>query len=214
MLTANQRTMLEKRKDRDIELGQKEQKYIDYTLRNYIKKQLDSLKDLFEVMEVLPEDQVKSVLTPQHAINLFDVLEKFLDISPPNEVEDETDELLIRCRVNFGKALPGVDNDITSVEVKLPASEEERQYWIKTRNFMNSKLRDVLENIKAYPPSYTSKDFNRKILPSLNKIANQRGAFCDVQVVSVIGNPTTRWKKSDPLSAAQKRIESHIPKSD
>lgn len=215
MLTEKQRKMLERRRIRDIK-DPKDQKYIDYTLRNYIKKQLNSLKDLLEVLSVLPEDQIKMVLTPQQAIDLFDVLEKFLEIEPPNEVIERGNrgvppELLMRYRVHFGKALPGVNDGTTIVYVRLPASEEERLYEIRALNFMNYVLPNVFENLKARPPEYSSKEFNRKIIPTLNKIANERGAFCKVEVVGVVGDPTSRFRKSDPLSAAKKKIKSHIP---
>ncbi len=215
MLTTNQREMLERRRVRDIK-DPKEQKYIDYTLRNYIKKQLDSLEDLVEVLNELPEDQIKMVVTPQQVINLFDVLEKLLQISPPNEVIESNDgiappELLMRYSVHFGKALPGVNNDTTIVHVRLPASEEERQYEIRALNFMNYVLPKVFENLEAEPPEYSSKEFNRKIIPTLNKIANERGAFCKVEAVGVVDDPTSRFRKSDPLSAAEKKIKKHIP---
>jgi hypothetical protein len=65
---------------------------------------------------------------------------------------------------------------------------------------------NIIENILQYPPKYTSKQFNREILPALNKIANKQGAFCTVHPVDNVGGNAINdlWKEADHLTEATK----------
>jgi uncharacterized radical SAM superfamily Fe-S cluster-containing enzyme len=40
----------------------KRKKYIDFTLRNFVKKQLDSIVEVSEVLDALPDNQIRTVI--------------------------------------------------------------------------------------------------------------------------------------------------------
>jgi hypothetical protein len=212
MLTPVQREMLDARKS-NFETATKERykdrKYVDYTLRQYIEKQFDSLSDLLDVLGTLPEDQVKSVLTPKRMTDLLKVVEKSLEIQPPVAIKAVGEEAPLAVRtyqINFGSDLTGLDNAPSRVVVTCPATTEEVEYWGMFRSAAYYLYDNIIENILQYPPKYTSKQFNREILPALNKIANKQGAFCTVHPVDNVGGNAINdlWKEADHLTEATK----------
>ena len=58
----------------------KQKKYIDYTLRQHVKKQLDSMGDLLLVLKELPEDQLKKIISPKQAYEAMQVVEKLVEL--------------------------------------------------------------------------------------------------------------------------------------
>lgn len=206
MLTKTQLAMLEKRKDREAwegeELSPKERKYIDFTLRHYIEKQFDSLDHLLEVLEALPNKQIESILTPKQMANLLKVVEKSIEILPPAKVnpikgEDNKYQTERVYQVNFGSKVEGLKHTTSWVDVTCPASADEKEYWDMFLFSKNYLFEHIFKDISENPPKCTTKVFNQEILPSLNKIANQRGVFCKVEPVQfVIGDPTKKRKRS------------------
>jgi hypothetical protein len=53
------REMIDERREKGVQLGTERKKYIDFALRKYIKIQLDSLKDLPDAIDALPDGQTK-----------------------------------------------------------------------------------------------------------------------------------------------------------
>jgi hypothetical protein len=195
--------MIEKRKNRELweskTTSSKERKYIDYTLRRYIEKQFDSFDNLLQVLDALPDDQIKSVLTPKHMADLLKVLEKSLEIFPPAYVEqDEKGEYQTTryYQVIFGSdfAKFGEDDASSLVNVACPASDEEIEYWKMFEYSSNYLFKRISEMILDIPMLCTTKQLNTVILPELNKIANKRGAFCKVE--SAACTPIERKKSS------------------
>lgn len=206
MLTKTQLAMLEKRKNRDLweseDFDPKERKYIDFTLRRYMEKQFESLDQLLQVLEAMPTDQIKSILTPKHMANLLKVVEKSIEVFPPAEVTPiegeenryQTDRNYV---VDFGSKLEGLENAEVGIHVTCPASEDEIEYWKMFRFSKEYLFNHIFKDLTGRPPKCTLKELNQEILPSLNKIANQRGVFCKVEPVNtVIGDPTKDWKRS------------------
>jgi hypothetical protein len=68
MLTSNQFKMIADRKEIKLKESQGEKvdinkkKYIDFTLRKYIKNQLRSLKHIFAALDVLPDKQITALM--------------------------------------------------------------------------------------------------------------------------------------------------------
>ena len=198
--------MIEKRKNRELweseSVGSKERKYVDYTLRHYIEKQFNSLDHLLQVLEALPDEQIKTVLTPEHMANLLKVLERSIKIIPPAivipiEGEDNQYQTDRSYSVDFGSKLEGSEDAKVWVDVTCPASKDEIEYWKMFRFSKDYLFNHIFEDLTEHPPECTLKELNQDILPYLNKIANQRGAFCKIEPVeSVVGTPTKDWKKS------------------
>lgn len=214
MLTKTQQEMLRRRNDReawedDNKTSPKERKYIDFTLRQYVKRQFDSLDHLLKVLDALPNDQLKTILTPKHVADLFKVAERSIEILPPvrvTPIEEEEDKYQTdrSYNVNFGSKLNGQKDANVWIHVTCPASEDEIEYW-KMFNFFNVYLlKHIFEEISQHPPSCTLKELNQEIVPSLNRVASKRGVFCKIEPVkSIVGTPTKDWKTSrDSLTQA------------
>ena len=197
MLTKTQLAMLEKRKDPEEweRLDSKKRKYIDFTFRRYVERQFDSLIHLLQIIDILPDDQIRAVLTPQKVANLLKVVERVVEILPPVEVksipieggEKEGSMRFVTYRqyeVDFGSKIEGLKKAEPRVYVTCPASEDEIEYWnmflFSKDYFFQHISKDHLEN----PPKCTSKALNQDILPKLNKIANQRGVFCTIKAIN------------------------------
>ncbi|HNY33520.1 MAG TPA: hypothetical protein PKK68_02580 [Methanothrix soehngenii] len=206
MLTKTQFEMLDKRKNRELweskDFDPKERKYIDFTLRRYIEKQFKSLDHLLQVLEVMPNDQIGSILTPKCMADLLKVVEKSIEIFPPAKVvpiegEENKYQTERSYYVNFGSKLEGATDSTVCVDVTCPASDDEIEYW-KMFKFSKCYLFDhIYKEITEHPPKCTLKELNQEILPSLNKIANQRGVFCKIEPVNtIVGTPTKDWGKS------------------
>jgi hypothetical protein len=214
MLTKTQLVMLEKRKNRELweseDFDPKERKYIDFTLRRYIEKQFDSLDHLLRVLEVMPDAQIKSILTPKHMADLLKVVEKAIEILPPAIVEPiEGEEGKYQTNrsysINFGSKLVGAKDANAWIHITCPASEDEVEYWKMFHFFKEYDVFDhIFKDLTQHPPKHTLKELHQEILPSLNKIANQRGVFCKIEPVKTItGKPNEEWKEKSQYQFKQ-----------
>lgn len=214
MLTKTQLAMLEKRKNRELweseDLDPKERKYIDFTLRHYIEKQFDSFGHLLQVLEVMPDSQIKSILTSEHMANLLKVVERAIEILPPAIVEPiEGEEGKYQTNrsysVNFGSKLAGATNSDAWVHVTCPASADEIEYWRMFHFFKEYDVfNHVFKDLTQHPPRCTLKEFHRVILPSLNKTASQRGVLCKIEPVkSITGQPNEEWEEKSQYEFEQ-----------
>lgn len=192
--------MLEQRKDREEweKKNPKDRKYIDYTLRRYIEKQFKSLEHLLKVLEILPDDQIKSVLTPQNMADLLKVAERAMEILPPVIIEGEEGQYQTNRSydVNFGSKLVGSLEASAWVHVTCPASEAEIEYWKMFIFYKDYLLDHIFKDLNEHPPTCSLKELNQEIVPELNKIAAQRGVFCKIEPVKTItGKPNEEWKE-------------------
>ena len=90
MLTKTQRKMIEERKEIGDTPGNERRKYIDFTLRNFIKKQLSSVVEISEVLDTLPGDQIRTLIDAENIIGILKVLEKISSIClAPIEVDEK-----------------------------------------------------------------------------------------------------------------------------
>lgn len=176
MLTETQREMIEERK-----LGsndQKRKKYIDYTLRQYAKKQLDSIDGLLEVLEALPDTQIKKVITAEHALNSLDLLKKIvltLDLAPI-----EADSNGIPCAVYRFKMLNtipeqagGQSRMLNHMKFMFLAKPEEVEL-AKNLGPMKHILNHLFETDQDVA-GYEAEDWNWIVAPRINEISERRG---------------------------------------
>jgi hypothetical protein len=130
MLTKHQRALIEERKGGKKRKVRGDWKTGDYALRKYLKDQLDSITELLEIIDVLPEKQIKKTINPKQIINILKVLEKMLVLNPPGSIEkdmNENDRAIRHYRINAGSKFKGLDNAIVFADVLYEASEEEAQ---------------------------------------------------------------------------------------
>lgn len=218
MLTSTQRAMLDARRsnfEKVKETRYEDRKYVDYTLRQYVKKQFDSLSDLLEVLKTLPKDQIESVLTPKQMIDCLKVLGKAMEILPPVAIKRTEDgkQLAVRTyTLDFGSALTGMGEAKSRVNVTCPALEDEIKYWNMFWISKNVLFEEIVNNIEINPAKFTLKEFNRDVLPALNKMANKRGAFCTVEPidnVSGIAYSIDACREADHLTEANRELKKH-----
>ena len=104
MLAKAQRDMLDARKSNFNEAKKdlyKDQKYVDFTLRQYVKRQLDSLADVLEVIDALPPDQISKIIEPAQQTNLLKLIEKVFTLRYPVVVKYDKDNQEFRSVRNY-----------------------------------------------------------------------------------------------------------------
>ena len=176
---------MEKRSIGEWKLDPKERKYIDFTLRRYVEKQLNSMDDLLKVLDTLPKIQIESLISHNHIVDLLKIQERLMRILPPVEIikdEANSDQAIRRFALDFGSNSSGTDDTIKWIQVLCPASNDEIEYW-RMFQFQLNYLAKIQEDIRNNPPNYTSIEFNREILPKLNSIAELRNASCKVETL-------------------------------
>jgi hypothetical protein len=184
MLTKNQRDMIDEKKINGKDLDQKRKKYIDYTLKQFAKKQLDSISDLAEVLDVLSDDQLKKIVSSENAIETAKVLKKILNLLNlvPIEVDKNgkynvvykfrTDNFVTKCEVPY--------HQILITKIIFPATSEEIEL-----SSAAPELRDALSELILHQHTIqecTVDEWNKKIVPKFLKISNERGQPIQLQV--------------------------------
>lgn len=205
MLTRHQRDLIAERKDEKNKDGRTEWKAGDYALRQYLKNQLDSMADLLDVFDVLPDKQIKKVITPKQLVDIFKVLEKLLELHPPLEVKpDEKGNLRVvrYFHINMASRLKGLNKAMTGSEVSYLATDDEAEFWREFRYVALYLFKNIMEDLQQTPKSYTRKEFNNLIKPI---IENRK----DVKIAPggwTVGNAKDDYRDVDPLIDAERKV--------
>ena len=205
MLTKNQCNLIAERKggkDKDLRGGWKAG---DYALRQALKNRLDSMKDVSEIFDVLPDKQIKNVLTVDQMIDILRVVKKLLDLCPPVQTTRTPEDGLFRVNrrftVDMGSRIRGLDNALVGTEVTYLANEDERLYWSEFHDALHS-FTDIVDKIAYDPKRYTQKEFNNLIKPI---IENRE----DVHIESgnwYIGDPKENFREVNPMIDAERNV--------
>ena len=192
MLGKTRSDMLSARKTLgDSAEDKKQKKYIDYTLRQYAKKQLNSIADLLSVLEAIPEEQLKKIVTPEHAKKAMQVVEKLVELLEPASIEIKDDKPHIVHRINIvGKVFDLPENAESIVKITFPARPEEVElstYVAIHADIMRQRLQELPMK------KVTIKDYNRKLFPQLAKTALERGQLCQIELENA-----TAWIEDQP----------------
>ena len=194
MLTEKQRNMIDARRTLgDTADDKKQLKYIDYTLRQYAKKQLDSMSDLLSVLEALPEDQLKKFISPKQAIESMQVVEKLVELLEPASIEIKGNEPRIVHRFGvMGKIFDLPDSAESMIKITFPAKTEE----VELSTCIATHADIMLDSLNSRPEKrVTMKDYVKKILPQMAKLALERGKPYQVEFESA-----TAWIEHQPES--------------
>jgi hypothetical protein len=205
MLTKNQGDLIAERKGgKDKEL-RGEWKTGDYALRQALKNRLDSLADIIEIIDVLPDKQIKNIITSNQMADLLKVLEKLLELHPPIVVKSDEDDNLRAVQyfnINMGSRLRGLNDAVTGAEVSYLATEDEAEFWWRFRYIALHVFKHIMEDLDYDHRSYTQKEFNNLIRPIIEKRE-------DVKVTPggwAVGDPKEDIRDVDPLIDAKRRV--------
>jgi hypothetical protein len=205
MLTENQRKLIAERKGGKDKEGRGEWKTGDYALRQALKSRLDSIEDILEILDVLPDKQIQNIITPKQMINFLKVLEKLLALCPPIEVKTDENGNMRAVRyfqVDMASRLRGLNNAVTGAHVSYPATEDETEFWDEFRYMYLFVFKNIMEYIEHDPKAYTRKEFNNIMKPLIESRK-------DVKVTSgewVIGDPKEDVRDVDPLIDAERKV--------
>jgi hypothetical protein len=177
MLTSNQLEMIEERKTKGKTLPVERKKYIDFTLRNYIKKHLDSLADIPKVLDALPRSQTKKVITASHIIGILDLLKMIsLDLAPIEYDLQGNPYAVYRFKmvIKLKEPINGKDNIITIMKYSFPATPEEVELAKELEPYMPI-LGCLSKNEYERDSAYTMEEWNKIGVPRLHEIISRRG---------------------------------------
>lgn len=207
MFTENQGNLIAERKGGKYRESRGEWKTGDYALRQALKTRLDSITDILEIIDVLPDRQIKSVITSKQMADLLEVLEKLLEIHPPIEVKPDENDNMRAVRyfhVEMASRLRGLDNAVTGAQVSYPATEDETEYWREFRYISSHVFKEIMECLEHDPKTYTRKEFNNILKPLIESRK-------DVRVTSggwAVGDPKEDVRDVDPLIDAERKVVS------
>jgi hypothetical protein len=205
MLTKHQRDLIAERKGAKNKNGRAEWKTGDYALRQYLKNQLDSMGDLLDVFDVLPDKQIKKVITPKQLADILKVLEKLLELHPPIEVKPDEEGNLRVVRyfhINMASRLRGLNNAVTGSEVSYLATEDEAEFWKEFRYIALYIFKNIMDDLQHAPKNLTRKEFNNLIKPI---IENRK----EVRIAPggwTVGDAKDDYRDVDPLIDAERKV--------
>jgi len=176
MLTANQREMIEERREKSETLNTERKKYIDFTLRNYVKKQLDSIGDVLKALDVLPEKQIESLITADRIIGILKLLKKIsFDLVPIEPDAQGNPQVVYRFRliIKLDKPIKGKDYLIQTLKYMFPATPEEAEMMKELGPYMDTlgNLFTTEEDIRGY----TMEEWNKYGTIRLHEMLARRG---------------------------------------
>ena len=209
MLTEHQMRLIDERKGGKNSEGRAGWKTGDYLLRQHLKKQLDSMSDLLEIFDVLPDKQLESAVTLNQISDVLKVIEKLMDIHPPVAVTRVSPEDPGRATqhftINMGSRIRGLDNAVTGAEVSYLANEEEKVFWNEFYN-VRRLFNDIWENLAHGPKKYTHKEFNNLMKRIID---NRKDVKISPEGWTVgIPNEELSEKKVDPGTDAKRKVVS------
>jgi hypothetical protein len=207
MLTENQKSLIEERKGHKNSKRQARWKAGDYALRQHLKKQLDSMSEILEIFEVLPDKQLKSTIDLKQISDTLKVIDKLLEICPPHQVtrtpEDGLWRVSRRFTINMGARVRGLNNALTGADVSYLANGDEKEYWNEMFTARHS-INTAWDNVAHDPKRYTHKEFNDLIKPIIETRK-------DVKITPgewTVGDPKEDFAEVDCLTDAQRKVVS------
>lgn len=124
--------MLLERKEKGESIDTTRKKYIDFTLRNFIKKQLNSIADISEVLDELPRNQTREVIGSEHIIEILKLLEKISSIClAPIEFDEKGNaHAVYRFQLvqNLPEPIDGKDQMVIDMRCMFPAEPWEIEF--------------------------------------------------------------------------------------
>lgn len=180
MLTGNQREMIKERKiihekiQNVEEFDPERKKYIDYTLRNFAKKHFDATNDVLEVLDVLPEKQIKTLITADRIIGVLELLKKISFDLAPIELDAQGNPHAVyrfKLLIKLDKPVNGKDTLINTMKYMFPATPEEVETAKKLEPYMSTlcKLFETDAHV------YTMDEWNKYGTFRLHDIMIRRG---------------------------------------
>lgn len=111
----------------------KRKKYIDFTLRNFVKKQLDSIVEVSEVLDALPDNQIRTVIDAEHhIIGLLKLLEEISSTClAPIEFDEKGNPYAtyqFQLAQNLDVPFNGKDQIVLNVKCRFPAEPWEVEF--------------------------------------------------------------------------------------
>lgn len=145
MLTDTQREMINERKEHgdaiDTKIDTKRRKYIDFTLRNYIKKHLDSVVEIPEILEVLPRNQIRAIITPDHIIGILKLLESVSStfLAPIEFDKNGTPHAVYKFQLiqKLPEPIDGKDQQVINMKCVFPAEPWEIKFATALNPYMS-----------------------------------------------------------------------------
>lgn len=186
MLTKNQLEMIEERKTKGDALKSERKKYIDFTLRNYLKKQLDSMADIPKVLDALPKSQTSKVITAPSIVGILKFAIELIRQFGPLEIDDKANIIKKFNVVADVVSAEGIIKDASiSMIFSRPATDEE----IELRNEILTCIDELhtLVESRYDPKRYTTQELYELALPSLIDDAKTKGKNYQIYADSIVG---------------------------
>ena len=176
MLTNNQRKMIQERIEKSETLSTERKKYIDFTLRNFVKKQLDSIADVKEVLDILPRSQTRQVINSDNILGLLRLLGKISSIClAPIEYTNGIPYAVYRFKLitKLPRKINGKDHFVSTMKYSFPAEPWEVELAKELGPYM-PVLNNLFKNEYDHN-GYTPDEWNNVGAIRLQEIITRRG---------------------------------------
>jgi hypothetical protein len=184
MLTKTQLDMIRERKEKGEQIDPQRKKYIDFTLRNYIKKQLNNLIEIYEVLDVLPRNQIREVIIAKHIIGILKLLGKISSIClAPIEYSDGNPYAVYRFKLvtKLPRPIKGKDRIESIMKYSFPAEPWEVELAKELGPYMqilNNLFTNEYDN-----KGYTMEEWNEFGAIRLQEIITRRGQSFELHMI-------------------------------
>ena len=178
MLTDNQHEMIKERKAVGKDLETERKKYIDFTLRKYIKKHLDALDEIPEVIDALPRSQTRKVITSHHFIGILNLLKRITSDLAPIELDAQGNPRAVyrfKMLIKLNEPVNGKDHILNTMKYTFPASPEEIKLVKDLAPYMDILTYISQNEYERGEAAYTIEEWNKTGVHRLNEIITRRG---------------------------------------
>lgn len=185
-----ERQEIREKEEKGEKIEPERKKYIDYTLRNYAKKELDSIIDVLNVLRALPGNQVKTLITAERIIGVLQLLKNISYEVVPIELDAQGNHQAVyrfKMAIKLDKPVNGKDHIINTMKYMFPATPEEVKLAKELEPYMSILGNFIHED--DINRVYTVEDWNKYGTSRLHEIITRRGQSfrLDIDEVFVIG---------------------------
>lgn len=204
MLTDKQEKTFQKLKAGELTPSEKADFY--YRMSGILKKELEGIKDLSRLMDEMPENHLKKIVTREVAISAMGLTEKLVRRFEPaylSPIDDKNlaggRQIIRRYKVAIESNLPGITGAIAHIKASYEPTKGEMEF-VRRVGEHHVDIENMRRHFERDPRTYSANEFREEILPKLKS----RGQNFKFETEFIIGDVTEKISEKESATRFDK----------